>query len=273
MPTNTRTDILPLVVFGLLVLGVTGCPENPSLDDDTGDDDDLTEGDDDTTVSDDDTTVSDDDSATALTPLAISYRCVSHGGDGSPRPWYFFDPWSLYEPSADELAYEEDHNITRTLPGDDAVCDGAIWHWDVQRDQFPMEPGWFTSPTIDLEEFHGIERIMVVAYQTVPNQKAVCAVVPDIQLQMRGGTDAASLSDWSVLDLENTDEYPTNDCLRQWQRSGEQPPWAGRYLQFRLELDSDPSTDYVQSALPLYIEYMTTVPYYYWVQNSVYSTP
>jgi len=253
------------LIFALLL---PGCP---ATDDDTTTLDDDAHSDDDDTHADDDTTLSDDDSSLVLTPLIATYRCVSHAGDGSARPWYYFDPFSLIEVDADAVAYDSSEHITRTLPSWEAYCD-VIWNWDLEADAFPSEPGWFVSGTVDLEVFHGIERVIVQLRLLDPGLEARCDLEPDALLQVRGGDDAEALSDWySLEELTQTDEMPEQTCYKQWRREGEPPPWAGRYLQFRLDLTSHADSGYVQSAFPLHIEYMTTVPYYYWVINEVFT--
>jgi len=265
--------VLPLVFF--IALPSSSCRNVPDPDDDaTSADDDLDDDSCDDDDADDDTgSLDDDDSSAVLTPLLITYSCLSDGGDGSVRPWYFFDPWSWIEVEAEQLRFEESGHVARSMDAWDLSCPGQVWNWDVEGDQFPTEPGWFVSATVDLEVFHGIERLVIWLPHLDPGHEYFCEIEPDAQLQVRGGDDPNSLGEWCPLDLGPTDEYPNEICYKQWRREGDQPPWAGRYLQFRVDLTSHEDIGYVQAALPLYVEYMTSVSYYYWVVNKVLTEP
>jgi len=246
----------------VLCMILLACPDrDDEPDNDTLSDDDVT-GDD---------TASDDDSATVLTTLTTVYGCISEPGDGSARPWYTYDPRSYIEVPEESLAYEEGHAITRSHL---TLCD-VLWNWDTDADQFPTEPGWFVSGTIDLEVFHGVEQLVVWLPKLVPFEECRCDLEPGAQLQVRGGAEPDSLGDWTMLELEETAGYPDDVCLKSWilEEDEEQPGWAGRYLQFRIDLWSDSEEGYVQAALPLYVTYRTTVPYYYFALNEVLTKP
>ena len=253
---------LPAVFLAAALLHVSGC--DPRGDDDDGT---PTPSDDDS-AGDDDTTEGDDDDSLVTTLLTTSYGCTSEGGASGAREWYYFDPRADVEGLPENYLYADGERITRSQLG---YC-GIFWHWDDELDQIPAEPGWFESSIVDYVDFHGASQIVVWLPRLLPDEEVRYDLEPNATLMVRGGETEDSLGEWTEMDLTVNHEYPEEYAsVVSWilPDDAPQPDWAGRFIQYRIELRAGEPAEYAQAALPLFFTYVTSVSYYYYVQNQI----